>query len=78
MQRRRAEITHNLLVFAMQRTIAFENSLSKIATGITILAEQEQFKKETNLADGDGVTSNHQSSNPFKDVNVQVKGLLLI
>ncbi|VDN08860.1 unnamed protein product [Dibothriocephalus latus] len=64
MQRRRAEITHTLLVFALQRTLAFETSLSKVASGATLKCASiatesqkgtEQKKKST------------QNTNPFGD-----------
>ncbi|KAL5107427.1 hypothetical protein TcWFU_002134 [Taenia crassiceps] len=64
MQRRRAEITHNLLVFAMQRTIAFESSLSKIATGVTLLEEQKKSGVK-NEAPNKGAEKEH--SNPFDE-----------
>ncbi|BHF66997.1 Vacuolar protein sorting-associated protein 53 [Sparganum proliferum] len=58
MQRRRADITHTLLVFALQRTLAFETSLSKVASGATlgcasVVAESQKKKKPS------------QTTNPF-------------
>ncbi|KAM3174072.1 hypothetical protein ACTXT7_011285 [Hymenolepis weldensis] len=74
MQRRKAEITHNLLVFAMQRTIAFENSLSKIATGATLIEEQ---KKVGGTAMKVEARKEKESSNPFdEDVEAEEKGVL--
>nr|CDS29172.1 vacuolar protein sorting associated protein 53 [Hymenolepis microstoma] len=70
MQRRKAEITHNLLVFAMQRTIAFESSLSKIATGATLM--EEQRKAEVPLKKKEMESMEKESSNPFdKDVEAE-------
>uniref|UniRef100_A0A5K3FP21 Vps53_N domain-containing protein n=1 Tax=Mesocestoides corti TaxID=53468 RepID=A0A5K3FP21_MESCO len=66
MQRRRTEITHNLLIFAMQRTIAFENSLSKVATGATLVVEKKKVMKGNNekkLAEVNDAKT--MSSNPF-------------
>nr|VZI27258.1 unnamed protein product [Spirometra erinaceieuropaei] len=59
MQRRRADITHTLLVFALQRTLAFETSLSKVASGATlgcasVVAESQKNKKKPS-----------QTTNPF-------------
>ncbi|VDO04023.1 unnamed protein product [Rodentolepis nana] len=70
MQRRKAEITHNLLVFAMQRTIAFESSLSKIATGATLLEEQRKAEVAPKKAEKEIMEK--ESSNPFdKDVEAE-------
>ncbi|KAH9280459.1 Vacuolar protein sorting-associated protein 53 -like protein [Echinococcus granulosus] len=72
MQRRRAEITHNLLVFAMQRTIAFESSLSKIATGAILLEEQRKSEEEKELPKKGGANAEKEPSNPFdKDVEAE-------
>ncbi|KAL5960757.1 hypothetical protein TSMEX_011426 [Taenia solium] len=72
MQRRRAEITHNLLVFAMQRTIAFESSLSKIATGATLLEEQKKLGEENETLNKGGENTEKELSNPFdKDVEAE-------
>ncbi|VDM35799.1 unnamed protein product [Hydatigera taeniaeformis] len=67
MQRRRAEITHNLLVFAMQRTIAFETSLSKIATGATLLKEHGESEGRDEMPIKGGETAEKESSNPFDE-----------
>lgn len=72
MQRRRAEITHNLLVFAMQRTIAFESSLSKIATGATLLEEQRKPEEGNGTPNKGGENPEKELSNPFdEDVEVE-------
>lgn len=74
MQRRKAEITHNLLVFAMQRTIAFENSLSKIATGATLIEEQKKVEGAVMKVEA---RKEKESSNPFdEDVKAEEKGML--
>ncbi|VDL48037.1 unnamed protein product [Hymenolepis diminuta] len=71
MQRRKAEITHNLLVFAMQRTIAFESSLSKIATGATLIEEQKKVEGATMKVEA---RKEKESSNPFdEDVEAEEK-----
>ncbi|KAM7543155.1 hypothetical protein Aperf_G00000009084 [Anoplocephala perfoliata] len=67
MQRRRAEMTHNLLIFAMQRTIAFENSLSKIATGATLLEEQKKAESAKEAEKNQTESREKESSNPFDE-----------
>lgn len=62
MQRRRTEMTHNLLIFALQRTIAFESSLSKVATGATLIEERKQKKGK---AAATASTSSNKGKNPF-------------
>ncbi|VEL14969.1 unnamed protein product [Protopolystoma xenopodis] len=70
MQRRRAELTHNLIIFAMQRTIAFEQGLSKICTGATLLPSEAKSGKdnESGLLSSKGSLEKQveeTSKNPF-------------
>ncbi|VDM00518.1 unnamed protein product [Schistocephalus solidus] len=62
MQRRRAEITHTLLVFALQRTLAFETSLAKVASGATLNCTS--IATESQKSSNPGKKSS-QTTNPF-------------
>ncbi|VDP89429.1 unnamed protein product [Echinostoma caproni] len=63
MKRRQAELTHNLLIFGLQRTLAFEASLNKIYSGSTLSELNLQEDAECSPSP----TKRGQSLNPFDE-----------
>ncbi|THD20766.1 Vacuolar protein sorting-associated protein 53 [Fasciola hepatica] len=64
MKRRQAEMTHNLLIFGLQRTLAFEASLNKIYENFNL---SEHGPKEIVESKTLPVSKLAQSLNPFDD-----------
>ncbi|CAH8590412.1 unnamed protein product [Schistosoma turkestanicum] len=58
MKRRQSELTHNLIVFALQRTLSFEASLNKAYTSEALEELQSMIGSGRNM---------ERSSNPFDD-----------
>ncbi|VDP95987.1 unnamed protein product [Trichobilharzia regenti] len=58
MKRRQSELTHNLIVFALQRTLSFETSLNKTYTSDAIEALKSKIVNSKNV---------ERSLNPFDD-----------
>lgn len=64
MKRRQAEMTHNLLIFGLQRTLAFETSLNKMYTNSFLSESDPDVIVHLNEAP---TTKRSQSHNPFDD-----------
>ncbi|KAL3315258.1 Vacuolar protein sorting-associated protein 53 [Cichlidogyrus casuarinus] len=69
-QIRRPEITHSLYIFALQRTLAFENSLCTVCSRSVVIQVLETQplpvpQKSTNPFDNLPTTAKRKSTNPF-------------
>lgn len=70
MSKRKNEIDVKLLLYAIQKTAAFENLLSRRFTGVTINESHEIIQKNTNTGKGQGDireegSENDLNSSPF-------------
>lgn len=66
MKRRQSELTHNLIVFALQRTLSFEASLNKAYTSEALEELQSMIVSGKSM---------ERSSNPFDDNEDEEDGL---
>ncbi|XP_018654232.1 hypothetical protein Smp_177730 [Schistosoma mansoni] len=66
MKRRQSELTHNLIVFALQRTLSFEASVNKAYTSEALEELQSVIVSGKNI---------ERSSNPFDDNEEEEDGL---